>query len=103
MLEHLTYKEIWEAYIREYYDEFGQKKLNEIDEKIRNSNKVAGLIARSKYNNSPINGMDVLNCVNSMTYFIFAKPRTNALACLLAFQRWNDEVNTYPGFWAQDD
>ncbi len=96
-LKHLSFKsyeEILQHVFSEYIREFGERKFDAVFEKIMTSNKISGLISTAKYKGLPPGSMDFLHCLNEIPYFIFSRGQTQAVAALVALQRWNNEVNS---------
>ena len=93
-IRNLEYYEIFEYYISQYVEEFGEKKLKEIFEKIMTSNKISGLISTSKFQQAPPSANDYLYSLNEIPYFLFCRGQTQGAAALLALQRWHLEVNS---------
>jgi hypothetical protein len=94
LLENLNYEELLEFYINSYIKEFGERKFQVIFEKIMTSNKISGLISKSRYKRIAPNFKDYIYSLNEIPYFIFARGQTQALAALIALERWNNEVNS---------
>lgn len=87
------YKSIVDAYALKYIKEFGERKAKVINEKIMTSNKLSGLISKSRYERIPISSKTYLYTLNSIPYFVFSRGQTQALAALLSLDRWHVEVN----------
>lgn len=90
----MSYDEILEYVISAYIREFGERKFKTVLDKIMTSNKISGLISTAKYKGVPPGSKDILYSLNEIPYFIFSRGQTQALAALIALQRWNDEVNS---------
>jgi len=90
----MTYAEIVEYFLSTYVREFGERKFKTIVDKIMTSNKISGLISTAKYKGIPPGSNDILYSLNEIPYFIFSRGQTQALAGLIALQRWNEEVNS---------
>jgi len=90
----MEYNEILEHVITAYTREFGERKFNTVLDKIMTSNKISGLISTAKYKGVPPGSKDFLYSLNEIPYFIFSRGQTQALAALIALQRWNEEVNS---------
>ena len=90
----MSYDEILEYVISAYIREFGERKFKTVLDKIMTSNKISGLISTAKYKGVPPGSKDYLYCLNEIPYFIFSRGQTQAIAALIALQRWNEEVNS---------
>lgn len=90
----LEYEEIIDLFISSYIKEFGELKFKTILDKVMTSNKVSGLISTARYKGVPPGYNDILYCLNEIPYFIFSRGQTQAVAALIALERWNDEVNS---------
>ena len=90
----MSYDEILEYVISAYIREFGERKFKIVLDKIMTSNKISGLISTAKYKGVPPGSKDFLYSLNEIPYFIFSRGQTQALAALIALQRWNEEVNS---------
>jgi hypothetical protein len=90
----MSYDEILKYVISAYIREFGEHKFKTVLDKIMTSNKISGLISKSKYKSIPLGSKDFLFCLNEIPYFIFSRGQTQAVAALIALQRWNEEVNS---------
>ena len=93
-LQSMDYIEILEYFTDSYIKEFGERKFRTILEKIMTSDKISGLISTVKYKGIPPGSKDFLYCLNEIPYFIFSRGQTQAIAALLALERWNEEVNS---------
>jgi hypothetical protein len=93
MLDRLTYEEIQILFTKTYVNDLGEAKYIKIAEKILTSNKMSNLLSRSRYQNIAVAPKDLLHTINSIPYFMFTSNRNQALAGLLALQRWNNDVN----------
>ena len=94
LLYALPYKEILKIMAKYYALEFGTRKFHTIFDKIYTSNKINSLLNTSKVKNIALNHKDYLYCLNSIPYFMFCKGQTQAMACLLALERWDIEINS---------
>ena len=94
LIHTLDYEEILEYVISYYIREFGERKFKTILDKVMTSNKISGLISTAKYKAVPPGSKDFLYCLNEIPYFIFSSGQTQAVAALIALQRWNEEVNS---------
>lgn len=94
-LDHLDYEEIIEHVIDSYTKEFGERKFLKVYKKVMTSNKISGLIGKVKYKGLPPGSKDFLYCLNEIPFFMIASGQTQAVAALIALQRWNEEVNSY--------
>lgn len=99
----LEYNEIFDFVIRSYIREFGERKFKIILDKVMTSNKVSGLISTAKYKRIPPGANDYLYCLNEIPYFIFSRGQTQAVAALIALQRWNEEVNSQQFILFEED
>lgn len=90
----MSYDEIVEHVINSYKREFGERKFKTVLEKIMTSNKVSRVINTVKDKGVPPGSRDFLYCLNEIPYFIFSRGQTQALAALIALQKWNEEVNS---------
>lgn len=100
MYEVLTYEQIFGQYIKEYAEEYGTEKTSAIGKKIFTSDKINSIIAQSKSKRIPLTTIDILETLNSIGYFLFSKPRTQALGALFVLARWDSEVNSKEGFYS---
>lgn len=91
--DNLEYTEIVQNYFAWYITQFGVAKAQIIVDKVLASDKISGLIARLRYNNHTPLAKNFLELLNTIPYFFMPTGQTQALACLLALQRWNEEVN----------
>ena len=98
----LSYFEILEFVIFSYSREYGEIKFKKIFEKVMTSNKISGLISTVKYKGLPPGSKDFLYCLNEIPFFIFSSNKTQALAALIALQRWNEEVNSQEFLLSED-
>lgn len=87
------YKNVVDSYALTYIKEFGERKAKAINEKVMTSNKISGLISKSKHERIPISARTYLYTLNSIPYFVFSRGQTQALAALLSLDRWHIEVN----------
>ena len=94
LIYNLEYSEILDYVFSSYIREFGERKFKIVFEKIMTSNKMSGLISTAKYQGVAPDSKDILYCLNEITYFIFCKGQTQAVASLIALERWNEEVNS---------
>jgi len=90
----MEYSEIFDYIISSYIREFGERKFKTVLDKVMTSNKISGLISTAKYKEVPPGSKDFLYCLNEIPYFIFSRGQTQAVAALIALQRWNEEVNS---------
>ncbi len=90
----MNFNEILEYVTLAYIREFGERKFKTVLEKVMTSNKISGLISTAKYKGVSPGSKDFLYCLNEIPYFIFSRGQTQALAALIALQRWNEEVNS---------
>ncbi len=93
-LQSFNYDEILEYFVSAYIREFGERKFKTILDKIMTSNKISGLISTAKYKGIAPGSKDFLYSLNEIPYFILSRGQTQAVAALIALQRWNDEVNS---------
>jgi hypothetical protein len=91
---YFEYKNVVDAYALKYIKEFGERKAKAINEKVMTSNKISGLISKSRHERIPISARTYLYTLNSIPYFVFSRGQTQALAALLSLDRWHIEVNT---------
>jgi len=89
-----SYDEIIEYVLSAYIREFGERKFKTVLDKIMTSNKISGLISKARYSRVAPGSKDFLYCLNEIPYFIFSRGQTQAIAALIALQRWNEEVNS---------
>lgn len=92
-LDFLSYDQIVLVYTGTYARIYGQAKATSVFEKVVTSNKISGLISRSKFSRRAITPLDILHTLNSIPYFMFAKPETLSYAGLMVMARWKKEVN----------
>lgn len=90
----MEYNKILEYVVTAYTKEFGERKFKTVLNKIITSNKISGLISTARYKGVVPGSMDFLYCLNEIPYFIFSRGQTQALAALIALERWNEEVNS---------
>lgn len=90
----MSYEEILEYMITAYIREFGERKYKNIHFRVMTSKKISKLLDVSKSKNVGPNHKDFLYCINEIPYFIFSRGQTQAIAALLALERWNEEVNS---------
>ena len=90
----LSYKSILTLFIQDYINQYGEHKYQAILEKVNTSSKISKLISQVSYKRVPINTQEIILVINSISYFIFSRGQTQAVAALIAFQRWNSEVNS---------
>jgi hypothetical protein len=102
-LHSLRYNSIFEYVISSYIKEFGERKFKTILDKVMTSNRISGLISTAKYENVPPSSKDILHCLNEIPYFIFARGQTQAVAALIALQRWHEEVNSLQYLLTEED
>jgi hypothetical protein len=102
-LNHMNYDDIISYVVTSYIREFGERKFNTVLEKIMTSNKISGLISTAKFKGLPPGSKDFLYSLNEIPYFIFATGQTQAVAALLALQRWHEEVNVIQFLLSEDD
>jgi hypothetical protein len=88
-----NYKNVVDSYAIRYAGAFGQDKALAVNKRIMTSNKISGLIARSRHHGYSPSHLDYLHTINTIPYFIFSRGQTQALAALLALDRWHVEVN----------
>ena len=88
-----SHEELCTNFFAKYINEFGEQKLRTVHEKIMVSDKVSGLISRSRFEMKPPIAEHFLYAVPSTSYFFLKKNITVAAGCLFALLRWNDEVN----------
>jgi len=98
----MSYDEILEYVISAYIREFGERKFKTVLDKIMTSNKISGLISTAKYKRVPPGSKDFLYYLNEIPYFIFSRGQTQAVAALIALQRWNEEVNSQQYLLSED-
>ena len=98
----LSYFEILEFVIFSYSQKYGETKFKKVFEKVMTSNKISGLISTVKYNGLPPGSKDFLYCLNEIPFFIFSSNKTQALAAIIALQRWNEEVNSQEFLLSED-
>jgi ATP-dependent Lon protease len=98
----MCYDEILEYIIVAYTREFGERKFKTVLDKIMTSNKISGLISTLKNKGVPPGSKDFLYCLNEIPYFIFSRGQTQAVAALIALQRWNQEVNSKQYLLSED-
>lgn len=89
----LSYDQIVLVYTGTYAKIYGQAKVTSVFERVVTSNKISGLISRSKFSRRAITPLDILHTLNSIPYFMFAKPETLSYAGLMVMARWKKEVN----------
>lgn len=92
-LDFLSYDQIVLVYAGTYAKVYGQAKATSVFERVLTSNKISGLISRSKFSRNAITPLDILHTLNSIPYFMFAKPETLSYAGLMVMARWKKEVN----------
>ena len=90
----LDYEELVKFFISLYVKEFGERKFNTIYQKVMTSDKISGLISTSRFKSMPPGSNNFLYCLNEIPYFIFSRGQTQAVAGLIALERWNIEVNS---------
>lgn len=90
----MDYEEILELFFSYYIKQYGEIKFKTILDKVMTSNKISGLISTARYKNVPPGYNDILYCLNEIPYFIFSRGQTQAVAALIALERWNNEVNS---------
>ena len=98
----MDYSEILDYAITSYIREFGERKFKTVLNKVMTSNKISGLISTAKYKGVPPDSKDLLYCLNEIPYFIFSRGQTQAVAALIALQRWNEEVNSQQFLLSED-
>lgn len=98
----MSYDEILEYVVSAYIREFGERKFKTVLDKIMTSNKISGLISTAKYKGVAPGSKDFLYSLNEIPYFIFSRGQTQAVAALIALQRWNEEVNSQEYLLSED-
>lgn len=94
MIQDMSYEEILVFYFNRYKQESGEEKFNKIFERVQTSNKISGLLSKSRFHNVYFTSKTIMLCVLDIPYFTFSSSKTKALAALLALKRWNDEVKS---------
>lgn len=89
------YYEIIERFSKIYRDRFGMLKYEEIVNRINTSNTFSKLNKDSKLNRTWLNDVSITGQMLLIPYFLFKGGFTQFLACLLALERWNQEVNAH--------
>jgi hypothetical protein len=93
-LSFMSSDKILEYVISTYIREFGERRFKKVLGETMISNKMYGLICTAKYKMIPPGSKDFLYSLNQIPYFIFSRGQTQAVAALIALQRWNVEINT---------
>jgi uncharacterized tellurite resistance protein B-like protein len=99
----LSYKDILELYFDQYIHEFGQQKFMIACDKVMASEKVSGLISRSKQQRAKPSFEHLINLLPQISFFFFSKDRTLALGCIIALERWNTEVNVNGDYMDEEE
>lgn len=89
----MSYYELLEYCFNDYKTEFGERKFTKIDYRIKTSNRIGKLIDNLKKIGAGPGYNDLIYSINEIIYFTFARGQTQVIACLLALDRWNAEVN----------
>ena len=79
--------------IREFKNEYGEKKFKEIENKIFNSRSVKNNMSRLENSKTGISSSLVLAAVSSVGFFAFSNKRYTAMGCLLFIVIWNQICN----------
>jgi hypothetical protein len=99
----MDYYELLDHITSIYRQRHGSKKIRNIADKLLTSDKIAGLINRSRYLGIPPAATDFIYCIHEIPYFLFSTSQTKiALASLLALERWNIEVNSQQYLLSED-
>lgn len=93
VFEEMTFDEIVNYTIEKYRNENGCEKLHTLYVKVTTSDKLSGLISKSKYRMIAPTVTDVLSCICTIPYFAFRSNWTHVCAAVLFFKRWDEEVN----------
>ncbi len=89
-----SFDQLFENYVNNFTAEFGSKKAIEISIKVRDSKKLNDQINRSMRGGLEFPPDIILNTLNTIPYFMFARGQTQAFAALLVLKVWNDKVNS---------
>ena len=89
----MSYDDILEYAISAYIIEFGEDKYKTVINKVISSKKISKFINSEKYKDIPPVAMDFIYCLNEIPFFIFSRGQTQAVAALIALQKWNEEIN----------
>ena len=90
---YVSYYELLDYCFNDYKTEFGERKFTKIDYKIKTSSRIGKLINNLNKVGAGPGSDDLIYSINEIIYFTFAKGQTQVVACLLALERWNTEVN----------
>ncbi|MDR2148529.1 MAG: hypothetical protein LBE91_18970 [Tannerella sp.] len=92
-LDLMKWDKIGKFVINSYILNYGQNKFVTIQEKIVNSEKIARFLYSYKINKRPIEIKELIACLNSVAYFMFAKNITICIAAIIILSEWYAEVN----------
>ena len=93
IFDQLTYEELLEDFLQEYFTEYGRQKFEKVHRKIKTSKKISSLIYLSEQKMGVPTKEDYLYSLNEVPFFLVSKAETMALGGLLALERWNQECN----------
>jgi len=79
--------------IREFKNEYGEKKFREIENKILTTKSIKNTMARLENSKTGITSGLVLAAVSSVSFFMFSNKRYTAMGCLLFTVIWNQICN----------
>ncbi len=89
-----SFEAILNKYYQDYKIEFGERRYQDISNKISESNSVSKLIGESIKDKTRVNMID-FTTYSPKLVLMFGKPETIALASLKILERWNDEANKF--------
>jgi hypothetical protein len=89
------YYEIIERFSMIYRERFGMHKYEEIVNRIQTSKTFSKLNEDSRLKRTWLNDVSITGQMLLIPYFLFKGGYTQFLACLLALERWNQEVNAH--------
>lgn len=89
------YYEIIERFSKIYRERFGVHKYEEIVNRIQTSKTFSKLNVDSRLKRTWLNDVSITGHMLLIPYFLFKGGYTQFLACLLALERWNQEVNAH--------
>lgn len=92
--QRMSFSEIVDFTIDKYAMEKGREKAHKLYTKVMTSNKLSGLIAKSRYMRVAPTSYDIMACIAETPFFLFKSNFANVCAAVMFLHRWNDEVNS---------
>ena|ERR1700761_2788085 len=91
-VSNLSFDKLIDLVTKDYYDEYGEYRIQEIFTKLEKSNRIQEYIDSRTCTSSP-NAKEIISLLNTIPFFIFSRQQSKCVAALHILLMWENRYN----------